>query len=122
MAHPAVFSTHCGAAFLTPTNLVIHPVMHDPAPTAAILSKLVIIHKHEVRLFNKYHAVDRACKTVISQLILEKYYKFISSRITGFAKFTSLQILPHLITEYAELEDDDIPLNFLDELFKYGLA
>ena len=35
-------------------------------------------------------------------------YKYLSSRIIGFAKFTSLQILTRLITEYAELEDDDI--------------
>ena len=41
-------------------------------------------------------------------MIPEKYYKSLSSRIIGFEKFTSLQILTHLITEYTELEDDDI--------------
>ena len=61
-AQPAVFSTHCVTKFITPKNLVIHAVMPNPAPTAAILSELVRTHKHEVRLFNKYHAVDRACK------------------------------------------------------------
>ena len=40
--------------------------------------------------------------------MLEKYYKSLSSRIIGFAKFTCIQILTHLITEYVELEDDDI--------------
>ena len=86
----------------------IHPVMPDPAPTAAIFSELVRTHKHEVRLFNEYHAVDRACNKVISQLIPEKYYKSLSSRIISFAKVTSLQILTRLITKYAELEDNDI--------------
>ena len=62
MAHPTVFNTSCGTAFVTPRNTGIHPVMPDPAPTAAISSKLVRTHKHEVRLFNKYDAVDRACK------------------------------------------------------------
>ena len=82
--------------------------MPSPAPTATIWSKRVRTHEHEVRLFNKYHAVDRACKKVISQFIPEKYYKSLSSGINGFAKVTSLQILTHLITEYADLEDDDI--------------
>ena len=101
MAHPAVFITHCGTAFLPPTNLGIHPVMPNPAPTAAILSKLFRTHRHKVRLFNKYHAVDRACKKVISQLIPKKYNKSPSSQIIGFAKVTCLQILTHLIADNA---------------------
>ena len=66
-AQPAVFNTHCVMPLITQTNTGIHSVMPDPAPTAAILSKLVRTHKHEVRLFNEYHAVDRACKKVISK-------------------------------------------------------
>ena len=49
-AQPAVFNTHCVTPFITPRNPGIHPVMPDPAPTAAILSELVRTHKHEVRL------------------------------------------------------------------------
>ena len=41
-------------------------------------------------------------------MIPDKFYKLLSSRIIGFANVTCLQILTHLITEYAELEDDDI--------------
>ena len=59
---PAVFNTHCGTEFITPRNPDINPVMPDPVPTAAILSELVRTHKHEVRLFNEYRAVDHACK------------------------------------------------------------
>ena len=82
--------------------------MPGSAPTAAILSKLVRTHKHEVLLFNKYHAVDCACKKVISKLILKKFYKSLSRRIIGFAKVTSLEILTHLLSEYVELEEEDI--------------
>ena len=64
-----VFNTHCVTPFVTPRNPSIHPVMPNPAPTAAILSELIRTHKHEVRLFNEYHAVKRACKKVISKLI-----------------------------------------------------
>ena len=59
-AQPSVFNTHCGTEFVTPRNPGIHPVMPEPAPTAAIFCELVRTHKHKVRLFNEYHAVDRA--------------------------------------------------------------
>ena len=52
--------------------------------------------------------VNRVCKKVISKLIPEKYYKSLSIRIIGFAKVTGLKILTQLITEYAELEEEDI--------------
>ena len=98
-AQPAVFNTHCVTKFVTPINPGIHPVMPDPAPTATILSELVRTHKHEVRLFNEYHAVDCACKKVISKLISKKFYKSLSSRIIGYTKVTSLEIMTHLISE-----------------------
>ena len=107
-ALPAVFNTHCVTKLVVPKNPGIHPVMPDPAPTAAILSELVRTHKHEVRLFNEYHAVDRACKKVISKLIPQKFYKSLSIRIIGYTKVTSLEIMTHLISDYAKLEEEDI--------------
>ena len=56
-------------------------------------------------MFNKYHAFNPACNKVVSKLILEKFYKFLSICIIGFAKVTILDIITHLITEYAELEE-----------------
>ena len=73
-AQPAVFKIHCGTEFIKPRNQGIHPVIPDPSPTAAILSELVRTYKHQVRIFNEYHVVDRACKKVISKLIPEKIY------------------------------------------------
>ena len=35
-AQPAAFNTHCGKKFVTPRNTDIHPVMPNPALTAAI--------------------------------------------------------------------------------------
>ena len=95
-------------AFLPPKNPGVRPVMPEPDPTAMIFSKLDITHKHRVCLFNKYHTVDRARKKVISQLIPKKYYKFLSSQIIGFERFTSLHNFTRLINKYVKLEDDDI--------------
>ena len=41
-------------------------------------------------------------------LIPETFYKSLLNRLIGFSKVTSLAILTHLITEYAELDDDTI--------------
>ena len=82
--------------------------MPDPAPTAVIFSELVRTHKHQFFMFNEYHAVNHACKKVVSKLNPEKLYKSLSSRIIGFAKVTSLNILTHLITEYSEIEEKDV--------------
>ena len=107
-AQPAVSNTHCGTEFVTLRNPGIHPVMPDPAPTAVIFSKLVRTHKHELCLFNEYHEVDSVCKKVVRKLIPEKFYKSLSSHIIGFVKVRSLEILTHLITEYAELKEEDM--------------
>ena len=107
-ARPVVVNTHCGTEFFTPENPGIHPFMPKPARTSTISSKLVRTHKHQVRLFNEYHTVNRACKKVNSKLMPENFYKSFSSRIIGFVKVASLKILTHLITEYAELEEEDI--------------
>ena len=98
---PAVFNTHCVTKFVVPKNSGIHPVMPDPAPRATILSK-------PVRLFNEYHAVNRECKKVILKLIPQKFYKSLLSRIIGYTKITGLGIMTHLISEYVELEEEDI--------------
>ena len=74
-AQPSVFNTHCDTPFITPINPDIHPVMPNPAPTTAILSKVVRTQKHQVRLFNEYRAVNCVCKRFISKLIPEKLYK-----------------------------------------------
>ena len=42
------------------------------------------------------------------QVYLKKFYKTLSSRTICFAKVTSLEILTRLITEYAELEEEDV--------------
>ena len=82
--------------------------MPDPAPLVAIFSELVRTHKHDVCLFNKYNAVNFACKEFISKSIPEKFYKSLLSRIIVFAKVTSLNILTHLITNYAEVEEEEV--------------
>ena len=61
-----------------------------------------------MRLFNEYHAVERACKKGISKFISEKFYNSLLRRIICFLKVTSLKILTDLIAEYAELEEEDV--------------
>ena len=67
-----------------------------------------------MRLFNEYHAVNPAFKKVVSKLIPEKFYKSLSGCIIGFAGVTSLEILTHLISEYAEIEEEDIIMRLFE--------
>ena len=59
-AQSAVFNTHCGTEFVTLINPGIHPVIPDPAPTAVILSELLMTHNHRVRLFKRIPC-SRSC-------------------------------------------------------------
>ena len=109
-AQPSIFTTHCGTAFIEPVNPGVHPIVPVPAPSAAVMAELVREHKNKIKQFQEYNAMDRACKNVISKLIPNKFYKSLASRLIGFSKITCLEILTHLITEYAELDDDAIQL------------
>ena len=84
-AQPAVFSTHCATAFVAPTCPGVHPTIPTPAPTAAALAEIFRNHKHDLKVFFEYHAVDKACKKVVMKLIPEKFYKSLPSSIIGFS-------------------------------------
>ena len=101
-AQPSIFTTHCGTPFIKPVNPGIHPTLPTPAPSAVVLAELAREHKNKNKEFREYNAMDRACKQVISKLIPEKFYKSLASRLIGFSKITCLEILTHLITEYAK--------------------
>ena len=71
MAQPTVFNTHCGTEFCY-TNKFRHSSRHArPSSNERNFSELVRTHKHKIRLFKEYYAVDRAYKKVISKLILK---------------------------------------------------
>ena len=72
-AQPVIFSTFCGTAFIQPVNSSVHPHIPTPVPSAAALTILVRDHKNNVRVFNEYHAVEKACKKVIQKLIPENF-------------------------------------------------
>ena len=109
-AQPSIFTTHCATPFIKPVNPGIHPTIPTPPPSAVVLAELVRAHKNRMKEFQEYNAMDRAIKRVISKLIPEKFYKSLASRLIGFSKITGLEILTHLITEYAELDDEAIQL------------
>lgn len=103
-----IFSAHYGTLFFAPKNRGVHPNIPSPVPTAAALIIIVWDHKNDLRVFNEYHALEKACKKVIQELIPENFYKLLTSHLINFTKVTCLTILTHLSTEYAKLDDDVI--------------
>ena len=88
----------------------MHPSIQNPAPSAAIINALGRDHKNDQRILNEYHVVDKAFKKIFQKLIPEKFQKSLASSVIGFSNGKCLQILTHLITKYAELEDKDVQI------------
>ena len=112
-ATPATFALQCAATFIEPVHS--GPTVHipNPPPSAAVIGVLTREHSEQLRVFTKYHNVDKACKKVITNLIPEIYYKTLKNRYTGFSGNSTLEILTHLWTTYGELSEDDARLNDL---------
>ena len=64
-----------------------------------------------MRVFNKYHSVDKACKKFIFTLILEAYFWSFKNKYTGYADVKCLDIFSHLWTTYGVLQDCDVHEN-----------
>ena len=92
MEKPALFISQCGTKSW-------HPPRHAvPSPNGRNFSQTHQNPQAQSFFLKKYNSVDQSCKRVIIKLTLEKFYKSLRSWIIGFANFTCLQILTHLIT------------------------
>ena len=69
--------------------------------TAAVLAELKTKYIEELQFFKEYCNFDKAVKAKIQQYILEKFYRMLKNKITGFSKVRTLSILTHLWTTYA---------------------
>ena len=61
-------------------------------------------HTENMRVFNKYYSVDKACKKVLFTLIPEAYFRSFKNKYTGYANVKCIDILTHLWTTYSVLK------------------
>ena len=109
-AQPASFKIASPTSFVKPVNPVVL-VLADPAPSAAVIRTLTRHHTENMRVFNDYHSVDKACKKVIFTQIPEAYFRSFKNKYTGYANVKCLDILSHLWNMYGVLQDCEVQEN-----------
>ena len=111
-AQLASFTTVSPTSFVKPVNPGVL-VLADPAPSAAVIGTLTRQHTENMRVFNEYYSVDKACKKVLFTLIPEAYFRSFKNKYTGYANVKCLDILTHLWTTYGVLQDFEVQENDL---------
>ena len=111
-AQPASFTIASPTAFVKPVNPGVL-ILAYPAPAAAVIGTLTRKYTKDLRVFNKYHSVDKACKNVLFTLVPEAYFLSFKNKYTGYANVTCLEIFTHLWTTYGVLQDFEVQENEL---------
>ena len=81
-AQPASFKIMSPTSFVKPVNPGVL-VLAEPAPSADVIGTLTRQHTEDIRVFNKYHSVDKACKKVLFTLVPEAYFRSSKNKYTG---------------------------------------
>ena len=109
-AQPASFTIASPTSFVRPVNPGVL-VPSEPAPSAAVIGTLTRQHTENMRVFNDYYSVDKACKKVLFTLIPEAYFRSFKNKYTRYANVKCLNILTHLWTTYGILQDFEVQEN-----------
>ena len=111
-AKPDSFTIASPASFGKPVNPGVL-VLAELAPSAAVIGTLTRQRKENMRVFNEYYSVDKACKKFLFTLIPEAYFWSFKNKYTGYANIKCLDILTHLWTTYGVLQDFEVQENDL---------
>jgi hypothetical protein len=98
----------------------VFPVPINPGPsaavvagmTAAVIAETTRLHRKATQVYRTYHNVDQAIKKEIIEYFDDTYLNAISDKIVGYANYTSLQLLTHLLTYYAMMAPTELTHNY----------
>jgi hypothetical protein len=98
----------------------VFPVPNNPGPsaavvegmTAAVIAETTRLHKEATQVYRTYHNVDQASKKLIIESFDNAYLNALSDKIVGYANFSSLQLLTHLLTYYAMIAPTELTHNY----------
>ena len=110
---PEIFATIHPDDFAIPTNPVPTP---DPdtitaASTATKIADLYKAYALESDIYLEFVEVDRISVKLAIDSMAELYYKILKHAHTGYANVTLRQILDHLVTTYAAIDQLDLEKN-----------
>jgi hypothetical protein len=73
---------------------------------AAVIAEVTRLHREATQVYRTYHNVDQAIK----KLILEAFDDALD-KVAGYANYTSLHLLTHLLTFYAMIAPTELTQN-----------
>jgi hypothetical protein len=98
----------------------VFPVTNNPGPSAAVvagmraavIAEMTRLHREATQVYHTYHNVDQAIKKLIIESFDDECLNALSDEIVGYANFTSLQLLTHLLTYYAMIAPTELTQNY----------
>jgi hypothetical protein len=98
----------------------VFPVPNNPGPSATVVTGMTTVviaetarlHKEATQVYCTYHNVDQAIKQLIIESFDDAYLNALLDKIMGYANFTSLQLLTHLLTYYAMIAPTELTQNY----------
>jgi hypothetical protein len=80
--------------------------------TAAVIAELTGLHQEATQVYRTYHSVDRAIKKMILEAFDDAYLNALSDEVVCYANCTSLDLLTHLLTFYANTAPAELTQNY----------
>lgn len=99
---PAEYLVIAGEAFLAPVAPPVNPVFAAGA-AGPVITEANRQHLENIRIFQRYHNVDKALLRQIIAACPPSYINALSNPVLGFASVTCLQMLTHLKTTYGRI-------------------
>jgi hypothetical protein len=101
-------------------EVYIFPVPNDHGPSAAVVTgttaALIVektrLHREATQVYRTSNNVDQAIKKLVIESFDDLYLNALSDKIVGYANFTSLQLLTHLLTYYAMISPTELMQNY----------
>jgi hypothetical protein len=98
----------------------VFPVSNNPGPSsavvagmmAAVISETTRLHREATQVYRTYHNVDQAIKKLIIESFDDAYLTALSDEIVGYANYTTLQLLTHILTYYAMIAPTELTQNY----------
>jgi hypothetical protein len=98
----------------------IFPIPNNPEPsatvvagmTAAVITETTQLHRESTQVYRTYHNLDQAIKNLIIESFDDAYLNALSDEIVGYANYTSLQLLTHILTYYAMIAPTELTQNY----------
>jgi hypothetical protein len=98
----------------------VFPVPNNPGPSAAVvagmraavIAEMTRLHREATQVYRTYHNVDQAIKKLLIESFDDAYLNALLDEIVGYANYTSLQLLTHLLTYYAVIAPTELTQHY----------